>query len=269
LTKALKGRVLVIAGSDSGGGAGIQADIKAVMALGGFATTAVTAITAQDTLGVHGVLPVPPDFIQLQMNRVLADIGADALKSGMLADSVTVEAVADIVSRHPNIPFVLDPVMVAKGGHTLLEHSAVASLKAALMPLASLVTPNVPEAEVLCGLQIRTLDDQFRAADTLLRTGLRAVLLKGGHMDGHELTDVLATPDGTKVFRAPRRATRHTHGTGCTLASAIATGLAQGMALHPAVARAHVYVQAAIAQAPGFGAGNGPLNHAADWHSSQ
>jgi hydroxymethylpyrimidine/phosphomethylpyrimidine kinase len=265
LKVALRGRVLVVAGSDSGGGAGIQADIKTVMALGGFATTAVTAITAQDTLGVHGVFPVPPEFTHLQMRRVLADIGADAFKTGMLADAATVEAVAEIIAGASNIPFVLDPVMVAKGGHPLLAGDAMKSLQSVLLPLASVITPNVPEAETLTGHDIRTLDDQFRAADMLLRMGVRAVVLKGGHMDTAELTDVLSSAEGTHVFRAPRQDTRHTHGTGCTLASAIATGLAQGMSLHDSVARAHVYVQAAIAQAPGFGAGHGPLNHSADW----
>ncbi len=261
MTFPLRGRVLVVAGSDSGGGAGIQADIKAVMALGGFATTAVTAVTAQDTLGVHGVFPVPPAFTHLQMRRVLADIGADAFKTGMLADAATVEAVAEIIAEARDIPFVLDPVMVAKGGHPLLAGDAMESLRSVLLPLASVITPNVPEAETLTGHEIRTLDDQFRAAGMLLRMGVRAVVLKGGHMNAPELTDVLASAAGTHVFRAPRQATRHTHGTGCTLASAIATGLAQGMSLHDAVSRAHAYVQAAIAGAPGFGAGHGPLNH--------
>jgi hydroxymethylpyrimidine/phosphomethylpyrimidine kinase len=263
----MRGRVLVVAGSDSGGGAGIQADIKTVMALGGFATTAVTAITAQDTLGVHGVLPVPPEFTRLQMRRVLADIGADAFKTGMLADIATIEAVAEIIAGAAGVPFVLDPVMVAKGGHPLLAEDAVASLKAALLPLASVITPNVPEAEALCGQEIRTLDDQLRAADIFLRLGVRAVVLKGGHMDSPELTDVLASGAGVEVFRARHRATRNTHGTGCTMASAIATGLAQGMTLSAAFARAHAYVQAAIAQAPGFGAGHGPLNHSAQWEN--
>ncbi len=261
----MRGRVLVVAGSDSGGGAGIQADIKTVMALGGFATTAVTAITAQDTLGVHGVFPVPPAFTQLQMCRVLHDIGADAIKTGMLADAATVEAVSEVIAGVSEIPFVLDPVMVAKGGHPLLGGDAMSSLKSVLMPLASVITPNVPEAETLTGHEIRTLDDQLRAADMLLRMGMRAVLLKGGHMQKPELTDVLASADGVTIFRARHRDTRHTHGTGCTLASAIATGLAQGMTLHDSVARAHAYVQAAIAQAPGYGAGHGPLNHSAHW----
>ena len=262
---SIKGRVLVVAGSDSGGGAGIQADIKTVMALGGFATTAVTAVTAQDTLGVHGVFSIPPDFIQQQMRRVLDDIGADAFKTGMLADIPTVEAVAEVIGEHRHIPFVLDPVMVAKGGHPLIAADAMDCLKTRLLPLAAVITPNAPEAESLAGITVETVDDQFRAADILLRLGAQAVLLKGGHLDAAKITDVLATPEGAQVFTAPRRLTRHTHGTGCTLGSAIATGLAQGMGLGDAVRRAHAYVQAALASAPGFGAGHGPLDHGAAW----
>jgi hydroxymethylpyrimidine/phosphomethylpyrimidine kinase len=256
-------RVLIVAGSDSGGGAGIQADLKTVMALGGYAMTAVTAITAQNTQGVHGVFPVPPDFVQLQMRCVLADIGADAIKTGMLADGAMVDAVADIVAGHRDIPFVLDPVMVAKGGYPLLAQAAVNRVTGALLPLATIITPNLPEAETLCGFAVQTLDDQHKAADHLLRLGVQAVLLKGGHLRHADITDVLATADGREIFRAPRLDTRHTHGTGCTLASAIATGLAQGMSLFDAVGRAHRYVQAAIVQAPGLGRGHGPLDHAA------
>ncbi len=253
--------MLVVAGSDSGSGAGIQADIKTVMALGGFATTAITAVTAQDTLGVHGVFAVPPAFIALQMRHVLGDIGADAFKTGMLADVQTVEAVAEVFAEYPDMPFVLDPVMMAKGGHRLIDDDAIAVLKAALLPLASLITPNAPEAETLSGIAILSLDDQFRAAEILLRLGVRAVLLKGGHLDQPDITDVLATPDGVQVFTASRRATRHTHGTGCTLASAIATGLAQKRSLGDSVRRAHGYVQDAMAAAPELGAGHGPLHH--------
>ncbi len=260
-------RILIVAGSDSGGGAGIQADLKTVMALGGYGMTAITAITAQDTLGVHGVFPIPPDVVQLQMQTVLADIGADAIKTGMLADRAMVEAVAGIIAQNRQIPFVLDPVMVAKGGHILLASEAVDSVKSTLLPLATLITPNLPEAETLCGFPVQTLDDQMRAADHLLRLGAQAVLLKGGHLQQEEITDVLATQHGRDIFRAPRRHTRHTHGTGCTLASAIATGLAQNLNLFAAVNRAHAYVQAAMAQAPGLGHGHGPLNHAALWET--
>jgi hydroxymethylpyrimidine/phosphomethylpyrimidine kinase len=257
-----QGRVLICAGSDSGGGAGIQADIKAVTALGGFAMTAITALTAQNTLGVHGVVGVPPDFIRLQIRLVAQDLGADALKTGMLADSATIEAVCDALAEHaPGIPLVADPVMVAKGGHPLLAPEAVATLTARLLPMAAVMTPNIPEAEALSGIAIADVAGMRRAAEKLLRSGARAVLLKGGHGSGVVVTDLLATADGMEAFESQRLDTRHTHGTGCTLASAIACGLAQGMALRDAVARARAYVRAAMLAAPGFGAGHGPLGH--------
>ncbi len=255
------GRLLIVAGSDSGGGAGIQADIKTATALGGYAMTAVAALTAQNTLGVHGVLPVPPEFLRLQIDCVLDDLGADAFKTGMLGSAALIEVVADRLGRHRNVPLVLDPVMVAKGGHRLLAGDAVASLKRTLLPLATLLTPNLPEAEALCGMRIETLDDMLRAADALLTLGVPAVLLKGGHLPGEQVTDLLATIETCERFTSPRIDTRHTHGTGCTLASAVATGLAQGMELRSAVVRARDYVRAAIAAAPGYGAGAGPLNH--------
>jgi hydroxymethylpyrimidine/phosphomethylpyrimidine kinase len=258
----MTGRVLVIAGSDSGAGAGIQADIKTAMALGAYATTAITALTAQNTLGVQGVLPVPPAFLRQQIESVLADIGADAVKTGMLGDAATIALVAELLAP-TGLPFVLDPVMVAKGGARLLAADAVTALTRLLLPLATLVTPNVPEAEALTGLAIPDLAAMQRAAEALLALGAPAVLLKGGHMPGETVTDLLVTPDSTEIFQHPRLPTRHTHGTGCTLATAIAAGLAQGMALSAAVARARSYVQAAIATAPGLGAGSGPLNHAA------
>jgi hydroxymethylpyrimidine/phosphomethylpyrimidine kinase len=258
----MRGRVLVIAGSDSGAGAGIQADIKTAMALGAYATTAITALTAQNTLGVQGVLSVPPAFLRLQIETVLADIGADAVKTGMLGDATTIELVAELLAP-ARLPFVLDPVMVAKGGVRLLAADAVAALIRNLLPLATLVTPNVPEAEALTGMAVSDLVAMQRAAEALLALGAPAVLLKGGHMPGETVTDLLVTPGGLETFQHPRLPTRHTHGTGCTLATAIAAGLAQGMALPAAVARARSYVQAAIATAPGLGAGSGPLNHAA------
>lgn len=259
----MHGRVLIVAGSDSGGGAGIQADIKSVTALSGFAMTAITALTAQNTLGVHGVHPVPPDFLRLQMECVLADLGADAVKTGMLGDAATVELVAAVLAEHAaGIPVVVDPVMVAKGGATLLSQDAVAHIKRVLLPLSALLTPNLPEAEILAGMAIPHEAAMHHAAEALLTLGVPAVLLKGGHLPGDEVVDLLATADGTAVFRGPRIVTRHTHGTGCTLASAAATGLAQGLGLHQAVSRARAYVRAAIATAPGFGAGHGPLNHA-------
>jgi len=255
-------RVLSIAGSDSGGGAGIQADIKTITGLGGYATTAITALTAQNTLGVHAIHAVPPDFVVRQIEVVLDDIGADAIKIGMLGDAATIEAVAGALARHaPGIPLVVDPVMVAKGGAALLHSDALAALTRLLLPAATLLTPNLPEAEVLSGLAIPDLDAMPRAAAALLRRGVRAVLLKGGHLPGDQVVDLLMTADGCEAFAAPRIASRHTHGTGCTLASAIATGLAQGMTLRDAVLRARSYVRQAIAAAPGIGKGHGPLGH--------
>jgi hydroxymethylpyrimidine/phosphomethylpyrimidine kinase len=257
----VKGRVLVIAGSDSGGGAGIQADIKAIMAMGGYAATAITALTAQNTLGVHGILPVPVAFLRQQIAVVLEDIGADAIKTGMLGDVEAVRAVAEEIGRRaPGVQLVVDPVMVAKGGASLLAAAAVASMRDLLFPLATLITPNLPEAETLLG---HPVGDLAEAAVALRETGAQAVLLKGGHAEGEEIADVLADADGVETFAFPRIKTRHTHGTGCTLASAIAAGLAQGLDLRRAVRRARGYVQAAIRTAPGFGRGHGPLNHGA------
>ena len=256
------GRVLIIAGSDSGGGAGLQADLKTVTALGGYAATAVTAITVQNTLGVTGVLPVPADMVTAQARAVLDDIGADALKTGMLGDIAMVETVAAILDSAVGIPAVVDPVMTAKGGAALLATDAMDAVRRLMVPRAWLLTPNVPEAEALTGLSIASLDDQRRAGEALLALGARAVLMKGGHLDGERVSDLLLTPQGETLFESARLETRHTHGTGCTLASACAAGLAQGMPLEAAVARAWAYVQEAIARAPGLGRGHGPLDHA-------
>ncbi|WP_428486247.1 bifunctional hydroxymethylpyrimidine kinase/phosphomethylpyrimidine kinase [Rhodopila sp.] len=259
----MHGRVLIIAGSDSGGGAGIQADIKTVTALGAFAATAITALTAQNTLGVHGVLPVLPDFIRQQIAVVMDDIGADVIKIGMLGDIATIETVCDALAVHaPGVPVVLDPVMVAKGGHHLLAPDAVDSLRRRLLPMAVVITPNLPEAEALTGLSIKTEADMSVAATALLALGVPSVLLKGGHLPSDRLVDLLATADGIEAFVAPRIKTRHIHGTGCTTASAVAAGLAQGMSLLDAVRRARAYVRAAITAAPGLGQGHGPLDHA-------
>jgi hydroxymethylpyrimidine/phosphomethylpyrimidine kinase len=259
----MKGRVLIIAGSDSGGGAGIQADLKAVTALCAFGMTAITALTAQNTLGVHGVLPVPLEFLRQQIAVVLDDLGADALKTGMLADSATIEAVCDeIAARASAVPLVADPVMVAKGGHHLLVPEAAETLKRRLLPIATVLTPNLPEAEALCGFAIADVGAMHQAAKALLALGPKSVLLKGGHLPGDEVVDLLATGTRMEIFRDQRIQTRHTHGTGCTLASAVAAGLAQGLSLRDSVIRARAYVRAAIAAAPGFGAGHGPLNHA-------
>ncbi len=258
----MKGRVLIVAGSDSGGGAGIQADIKAVSALNAYAMTAIAALTAQNTIGVHGVLAIDPAFVALQMKVVLEDIGADAVKIGMLANAAVIEAVAGAYEEHAiNVPLVVDPVMVSKSGHFLLEQEAVMTLRRRLLPRAELVTPNLPEAEALTGIPVRGLDDMRRAAELIRSFGPRAVLLKGGHMEDERLSDLLLTEDGETVFEGTRVHTPHTHGTGCTLASAIAAGLAQGLGLREAVARARSYVETAILTAPGLGHGHGPLNH--------
>ena len=258
---AFRGRVLIIAGSDSGGGAGIQADIKTVTALGGYAATAITAITVQNTLGVTGVHAVPLDIIEAQARAVLDDIGADAIKTGMLGDVATVERVARILDSVPGVAAVVDPVMVAKGGAALLEARAVEAVRELMIPRAALLTPNAPEAEALTRLPVLTTDDLRRAGDVLLGFGAKAVLMKGGHIAGERLTDLLITPDGETAFEGERIDTRHTHGTGCTLASACAAGLAQGLPLTEAVARAWNYVHEAMLRAPGFGAGHGPLDH--------
>ena len=255
-------RVLIVAGSDSGGGAGIQADIKTVIALGGYAATAVTALTAQNTKGVSGVVGVAPDFIQQQMRVVLDDIGADALKTGMLHTAEVIDAVCDVLDAlDAAIPLVADPVMVAQSGDSLLEADAVETLKRRLVPRATVLTPNVPEAERLAGQEIRDVAAMTEAAGALLDLDPAAVLLKGGHLDGDVVTDVLATHEGIERFESPRLDTPHTHGTGCTLASAVAVGLAQKMSLRDAVVRARAYLHEAIRTAPGLGSGHGPVNH--------
>ena len=259
----MRGRVLVIAGSDSGGGAGIQADIKTITMFGAYAATAITALTAQNTLGVAAVHVAPLDFVARQIEVVMRDIGADVVKTGMLADAATIEAVCDALAQFaPGVPVVVDPVMVATSGARLLADDALSLLMRRLLPIARVITPNLPEAEALAGMPIPDVAAMHRAADALLSLGVPAVLLKGGHLPGTQVVDLLATEDGVEEFAAPRIDSRNTHGTGCTLASGIAASLAQGMTLREAVLRARDYVRAAIASAPGFGAGHGPLNHA-------
>ena len=252
-------RILIVAGSDSGGGAGLQADLKTVLALGGYGMTAVTALTAQNTLGVHEVLPVPAAFVRRQMRVVLDDLGADAIKTGMLKDADIIAAVAEELPA--GVPIVVDPVMVAKGGAALLDPAAIDALRRLLLPRTTLLTPNLPEAEALLGIVIDDLDGMKRAAEALLAFGPAAILLKGGHLPGETVHDVLVDRTGLRVFSAPRIPSRHTHGTGCTLASALATGLGSGRPLAEAVARARDYVRDAIRAAPGFGRGHGPLGH--------
>jgi hydroxymethylpyrimidine/phosphomethylpyrimidine kinase len=255
-----RGRVLAIGGSDSSGGAGVQADIKTITLLGGYAASAITAVTVQDTHGVHAIHPIPPDLVIAQARAVLDDIGADAIKTGMLGSNAMVEALADLFAG-AIVPIVIDPVMAATTGAALLDENAIEALRTRLIPLAALLTPNAPEAERLTGLVVATTDDLRRAGEALLAMGARAVLMKGGHVAGESVIDVLMTPTGETLFTSDRIAARHSHGTGCTLGSACATGLAQGLGLNAAVERAHAFVAEAIRQAPGFGAGNGPIDH--------
>jgi hydroxymethylpyrimidine/phosphomethylpyrimidine kinase len=266
----VRGRVLIVAGSDSGGGAGIQADIKTVTMLDAYAATAITALTAQNTEGVFGILPISPDFIRQQIEVVLDDIGADAIKTGMLHDAAVIATVAAVLKeRAAGVPLVVDPVMVAKGGAPLIDPDAIDALKRLLIARAEILTPNLPEAEILCGRKIGTVAEMRAAGETLLALGCRAVLVKGGHLSGDTVSDVLVTAAGARAWQSARLQTRHTHGTGCTLASAIAAGLAQGLHIEDAVERARGYVQQAIAGAPGLGRGHGPLDHAHPLRSHQ
>jgi hydroxymethylpyrimidine/phosphomethylpyrimidine kinase len=258
----MKGRVLIIAGSDSSGGAGIQADIKTVTALGGFAMTAITAVTVQNTEGVYGVHQVPSDMVAGQIKVVLDDIGAEIIKIGMIGDLPTAEAIKTILKDNPDIPVVLDPVLVATSGDDLATAGVADFIRQKLISLATVLTPNLPEAEALSGITIDCAEKRDIAASSLLKAGAKAVLLKGGHGGGEIVEDVLYSDEQKNVFSTPRLTTRNTHGTGCTLASAVATFLAQGKTTIDAVSEAIAYTQEAIRTAPGFGKGHGPLNHA-------
>lgn len=257
-------RVLTIAGSDSGGGAGIQADLKTFAALGCYGMTAITALTAQNTRGVQAIHAVPPEFLQAQLQSVLEDIGVDAVKIGMLHTPEVVRTVAWAIDRYGLQRVVLDPVMVATSGDRLIAEETVDVLVRELFPCASLVTPNLDEAALLVGQPIegaQALEDAGRA---LLRLGARAALVKGGHLAGNEVVDLLVQPDATSLrLASPRIPSRNVHGTGCTLSSAIAAYLAQGLPLEEAVRRARAYILQAIAEgaAVGTGQGHGPLNH--------
>ena len=257
-------RVLSIAGSDSSGGAGIQADIKTATALGAYAMTAITAVTAQNTHGIHAIHQIPAAIVREQIAWTLADIGADAIKIGMLGSAEVVEAVADVLSAQAkDIPIVLDPVMASTSGTVLLDRAGQKTMAARLFPLAALVTPNIPEAEILAGIPIHGLEDVMRAAEILCAGGVKAVLVKGGHAEESDVQDtlVLAGSPESYHFESPRIDTLHTHGAGCTLATAIAVGLGQGHRLRDAAERAHRFVHDAIETASGFGSGRGPVNH--------
>ncbi len=255
-------RVLVVAGSDLGGGAGIQADIKTLSALGAYAMTAITAVTVQNTLGVSDVHGIPPAVVAAQMRVCLDDIGADAIKLGMLHSPDLIAALAEVLREYPTIPVIADPVMVAKGGASLLESEAVGALSDLILPLAAVITPNTEEAAVLLGSPVEDDPAAEQAGRALAARYDTAVLLKGGHLTGAGVRNSLVQPGRrTEHFVSPRLDTPHTHGTGCTLASAIAAGIAAGLPLNRAVAHACNFVHAAIANAPGFGQGHGPINH--------
>lgn len=252
---------LTIAGSDSGGGAGIQADLKTFHAFGVFGTSAVTAITVQNTSGVRAVHAVPPAIVEGQIRAVCEDLEPAACKSGMLADAPIIETVARTLVEAGIPEYVLDPVMVATSGDRLLAESAVAALRTELIPLCTIVTPNIPEAEILAGMVVEDEDGMRRAADRILGIGAPAVLIKGGHLTGAEVVDLLVTSSGEAAWRIDRLPAGNAHGTGCTLSAAIAAGLAAGQELASSVDRAIRYTRRALETAPGLGSGATPLNH--------
>ncbi len=255
---------MTIAGSDSGGGAGIQADLKTFSALGVFGCSAISSLTAQNTLGVQGMFAIPPVFVQQQIHSVLSDIDVGAIKTGMLATADIIAAVAESLRHCPHIPFVLDPVMVATSGDRLLAEDAIQTLIEKLLPLATVITPNLHEAAVLLNTSVATDLVQMQAqGEKILALGARAVLMKGGHTHGENATDLLITAAGTEAFSTPRLQTKNTHGTGCTLASAIAAGLAKKLSLNESVKQAKDYLQQALVQSESLhiGQGSGPVHH--------
>ncbi len=254
-------RAMTIAGSDSGGGAGIQADLKTFAALGVYGTSVITAVTAQNTLEVVDVVEMPVETVRSQIDAVIGDIGADAVKTGMLSSSAIIEAVVEKVKEYGLTNLVVDPVMVAKSGGRLLQEDAVEALKTLLVPAAAVVTPNAPEAEALTGRPVASVDDARDAAMQIVDMGARAAVVKGGHMEDGPASDVFYDGSDLRVFTSPRVPTTSTHGTGCTFAAAIAAGLASGMPLKDAVSQAKRYVTAAIREAFPMGGGHGPLNH--------
>jgi hydroxymethylpyrimidine/phosphomethylpyrimidine kinase len=255
-------RLLIIAGSDSGGGAGIQADIKTATVSGVYAATAITAVTVQDTARVRAIHPVPASIVRDQIACVLDDIGADAIKVGILGSAETVEAVADVLQEKARgIPLVLDPVLASTSGTPLLESDAIAVSKERLFPITTVLTPNIPESEVLAEIRVRNPDEMKRAAEQLRSLGPGAVLIKGGHGEGETVLDILLWEGGFEEFEFPRLGTPHTHGTGCTLATAIACGLAKGLHLPLAVRNARMLLQRMLESAPGLGKGRGPVDH--------
>jgi len=256
-----KSKILIIAGSDSSGGAGIQADIKTVTALGSYAMTAITAVTAQNTMGVKQITPIPAKNVKKQIIMVLDDIGVDGVKIGMLHNSSIIKCVYNILKKYKFKNIVIDPVMIAKGGQKLINSSSIKYLTKLLLPLSNLITPNIPEAEVLTGYTISNKKDMIKAAKKILNMGSQNVLLKGGHLKNKMIFDILATKKGIKIFPKRKIRSKNTHGTGCTLSSALATCLSQNKDVMESCKISLKYVSRAIATAPGYGSGYGPLNH--------
>ena len=256
-----KSKVLIIAGSDSSGGAGIQADIKTVTALGSYAMTAVTAITSQNTKGVKAISSIPVKHVQKQIIMVLDDIGANAVKIGMLHNTSIIKCIHKTLKKYKIKNVVLDPVMVSKGGSKLVSSNSIKYLKKLLLPLCDLVTPNIPEAEVLTGYSILNKGDMIKAAKKIISMGAKSVLLKGGHLKNKMIFDILVSKKQIKIFPKKKIKTRHTHGTGCTLSSALATCLSQKINIYKSCKISLRYVDHAILTAPGYGSGFGPLNH--------
>ncbi|PWK13077.1 bifunctional hydroxymethylpyrimidine kinase/phosphomethylpyrimidine kinase [Tumebacillus permanentifrigoris] len=254
-------RALTIAGSDSGGGAGIQADLKTFTVLGAYGMSALTAITAQNTLGVHGIYNLPLEAIEQQIDAVATDLGIDAVKTGMLSQVPIIETVARKIKQH-NIPnLVVDPVMVAKGGAKLLENDSQQAMIEWLLPLATVVTPNLPEAEVLTNREVKTIQDMKEAARRIHNFGAKYVVVKGGHLEGGDALDILFDGQTFEQFVSPRHETKHTHGTGCTFSAAITAELAKGTPIREAVAIAKEFITCAIRDTLGLGTGHGPTNH--------
>ena len=256
-----RSKILIIAGSDSSGGAGIQADIKTVTALGGYAMTAVTAITAQNTTGVNSVVPIPPKEIEKQIVFTSKDIKPDAIKIGMLHSSEVIFSVIRALNKVKTKKIVLDPVMVAKGGFKLINEKAIKTLREKLMRKAHLITPNIPEAEVLTKIKIKSLEDMIHAANILLELGVKNVLVKGGHINTKTMNDVFLSRKELKIFKNKKIKTKNTHGTGCTLSSAIATFFACGKTLNKSCELGIKYVNQSIRSNLNYGKGHGPINH--------
>ena len=262
-----KSIVLIIAGSDSSGGAGIQADIKTVTALGSYAMTAVTAVTCQNTKGVKAISSIPTKNVQKQITMVLEDIGTNAVKIGMLHNTSIIKCVHRILKNYKVKNIVLDPVMIAKGGSRLVNNNSIKYLKKLLLPLCNVVTPNIPEAEVLTGYSILNKEDMIKAAKKIISMGAKNVLIKGGHLKNKMIFDILVSKKEIKIFPKRKIKTKNTHGTGCTLSSALATCLSQKKNIFKSCNISLKYVDQAILTAPGYGKGHGPLNHLVSFKS--